>query len=82
MEAIPKLPMLYFELKISLDKPDFATPFKRVSISSVRCKLVVSVDDVAASVSFNMTHEYMASVLYYVLVYSRLLSRGSGILRS
>ena len=33
MEAVPKLPMLYFELKISPVCPDFATPFKRVRLS-------------------------------------------------
>lgn len=31
MEAIPKLPMLYFELKMSPSNPDFAGPFKSVS---------------------------------------------------
>lgn len=31
MEAVPKLPMLSFELKISPVCPDFAQPFKRVS---------------------------------------------------
>lgn len=35
MEASPKLPMLYFELKISSGHPDFAAPFKRVSTFSV-----------------------------------------------
>lgn len=33
MEAVPKLPMLYFEHKISPVCPDFATPFKTVSLN-------------------------------------------------
>lgn len=32
MEAVPRLPMLSFEMKISPVCPDFAMPFKRVNI--------------------------------------------------
>lgn len=35
MEAIPKLPMLIFELKMSASDVEFDVPFKKVSVSSV-----------------------------------------------
>ena len=35
MEAVPKLPMIYFELKISPVCPDFETPFKSVSVTQL-----------------------------------------------